>query len=61
LVSRAGLSEQIIKGLSGHSMRVTEAQDLLSWGSFLPQIMVKGGWEKTETVMHYVDRIHTVI
>jgi hypothetical protein len=42
-------------------MRVTEAQDLLSWGSFLPQIMVKGGWEKTETVMHYVDRIHTVI
>jgi hypothetical protein len=23
----------------------------------LPQIMVKGGWVKTDTVMRYVDRI----
>jgi hypothetical protein len=23
----------------------------------LPQIMVKGGWAKTDTVMRYVDRI----
>ena len=61
LARRAGLSEQIIQGISGHSMRVGGAQDLLSWGASLPQIMVKGGWGKTDTVMRYVDRIRTVI
>ena len=61
LARRAGLSEQIIQGISGHSMRVGGAQDLLSLGATLPQIMVKGGWGKTDTVMRYVDRIRTVI
>ena len=61
LARRAGLSEQIIQGISGHSMRVGGAQDLLSWGASLPQIMVKGGWGKTDTVMRYIDRIRTVI
>ena len=56
-----GLSEQIIQGISGHSMRVGGAQDLLSCGASLPQIMVKGGWGKTDTVMRYVDRIRTMI
>jgi site-specific recombinase XerD len=61
LARRTGLSEQIIQGISGHSMRVGGAQDLLSCGASLPQIMVKGGWGKTDTVMRYVDRIRTVI
>lgn len=61
LARRAGLSEQIIQGISGHSMRVGGAQDLLSFGASLPQIMVKGGWGKTDTVMRYVDRIRTMI
>ena len=61
LARRAGLSEHIIKSISGHSMRVGGAQDLLSWGATLPQIMVKGGWGKTDTVMRYVDRIRIVI
>ena len=61
LARRAGLSEQIIQGISGHSMRVGGAQDLLSFGASLPQIMVKGGWGKTDTVMRYVDRIRTII
>lgn len=56
LAKRAGLSEEVISGISGHSMRVGGAQDLLSFGASLPQIMAKGGWSKTDTVMRYVER-----
>jgi hypothetical protein len=37
-------------------MRVGGAHDLLNTGASLPQIMVKGGWAKTDTVMRYVER-----
>ena len=56
LAKRAGLSEDVISRISGHSMRVGGAQDLLSLGASLPQIMAKGGWSKTGTVMRYVER-----
>jgi site-specific recombinase XerD len=56
LARRAGLSEAIVKTISGHSLRVGGAQDLLLQGASLPQIMVKGGWSKTDTVMRYVER-----
>lgn len=56
LAKRAGLSEDVISGISGHSMRVGGAQDLLCLGASLPQIMTKGGWSKTDTVMRYVER-----
>lgn len=52
LASKAGLSEPVVQSISGHSMRVGGAQDLLSF----PQIMVKGGWGETDTVMRYVER-----
>jgi site-specific recombinase XerD len=54
----AGLSDEVVKSISGHSMRVGGAQDLLNKGATLPQIMVKGGWAKTDTVMRYVERVH---
>jgi site-specific recombinase XerD len=57
LAKRAQLSERIVKSISGHSMRVGGAQDLLIQGASLPQIMVKGGWAKTDTVMRYVERV----
>lgn len=57
LAKDAGLSERIVQGISGHSMRVGGAQDLLTQGASLPQIMVKGGWAKTDTVMRYVERL----
>jgi site-specific recombinase XerD len=57
LARKAGLGESIIQNISGHSMRVGGAHDLLITGASLPQIMVKGGWAKTDTVMRYVDRI----
>ena len=47
----------MVQSISGHSMRVGGAQDLLNIGASLPQIMVKGGWSKTDTVMRYVDRV----
>ena len=56
LARRAGLSESTIKTISGHSLRVGGAQDLLLQGASLPQIMVKGGWSKADTVMRYVEK-----
>ena len=57
LARRANLSEQVVQSISGHSMRVGGAQDLLTQGASLPQIMVKGGWIKPDTVMRYVERV----
>ena len=59
LARKAGLSETLVQSISGHSMRVGGAQDLLNLGASLPQIMVKGGWGKTDTVMRYVERVRT--
>jgi site-specific recombinase XerD len=56
LAKRASLNQETIAGISGHSMRVGGAQDLLRLGASLPQIMAKGGWSKTDTVMRYVER-----
>lgn len=42
-------------------MRVGSAQDLMIQGASLPQIMVKGGWAKTDTVMRYIERVRSPI
>lgn len=57
LARDAELNEEVVKGISGHSMRVGAAQDLLTRGASLPQIMVKGGWSKTDTVMRYIEKV----
>jgi site-specific recombinase XerD len=57
LAKKAGLTSEAIRSISGHSMRVGGAQDLLLKGATLPQIMVKGGWVKTDTVLRYVERV----
>ncbi len=59
LAALAGLDARTVGAISGHSMRVGGAQDLLSTGASLPQIMIKGGWTKTDTVMRYVERVRT--
>lgn len=38
-------------------MRVGAAQDLLREGVSLPNIMNRGRWSKTDTVMRYVEQI----
>jgi integrase len=58
LAKKAGGDQSVLQSISGHSMRVGGAQDLLNSGASLPQIMVKGGWAKTDTVMRYVDRVN---
>ena len=55
LSKKAGLNEAQIKKISGHSIRVGAAQDLLLSGASLPMIMAKGRWTKTDTVMRYIE------
>jgi len=55
IARKAGLNESEIEGISGHSMRVGAAQDLLNSGASMPVIMQRGRWSKTDTVMRYVE------
>lgn len=52
--SRAGRSEAELRDLSGHSMRVGAAQDLMAAGRTLLQIMTAGGWASADMVGRYV-------
>lgn len=55
LAKEAGLPNELIKHISGHSMRVGTAQDLLGAGASIPMIMNRGRWSKTDTVMRYLE------
>lgn len=58
LAERAGLPKEVIASISGHSLRVGHAQDMVNSGESLPMIMSKGRWSKTDTVMRYVEHIN---
>jgi site-specific recombinase XerD len=51
---RAGISAWTTQALSGHSMRVGAAQDLMAAGRGLLQIMTAGGWTSVNVVGRYV-------
>lgn len=55
LAKTSKLDRSIIQQISGHSMRVGAAQDLLLSGASLPIIMNRGRWSKPDTVMRYVE------
>jgi site-specific recombinase XerD len=55
IARKAGLDESEIESISGHSMRVGAAQDLLNSGASMPIIMQRGRWSKTDTVMRYLE------
>ena len=57
LAKRAGLDKDLIEQISGHSLRVGHAQDMVNSGESMSMIMIKGGWSKTDTVMRYVEHI----
>ncbi len=52
---RAGL-DQAAAELSGHSMRVGGAQDLMTAGHDTLAIMTAGGWKNVEVVARYVEK-----
>jgi site-specific recombinase XerD len=56
LARSAGIDNKTVSKISGHSIRVGAAQDLLLAGASLPQIMAKGGWTKVDTVMRYIEK-----
>jgi integrase len=58
LAKLAELEQKIINQISGHSLRVGHAQDMVNAGESLPLIMSKGRWSKTDTVMRYVEHIN---
>ena len=53
----ANLDKEMVAQISGHSIRVGAAQDLLLAGATLPMIMARGRWSKPDTVMRYVEKI----
>lgn len=57
LAEKAALSQWQIRAISGHSLRVGAAQDLVASGASIPLIMQQGRWSKSDTVMRYVEMI----
>jgi site-specific recombinase XerD len=55
LAANSFIDRNIIQSISGHSMRIGCAQDLMLSGKSLPEIMNRGRWSKTDTVMRYVE------
>ena len=61
LAAKAKLDPGMVKHISGHSMRVGSAQDLLNLGASMPMLMNRGRWTKTDTVMRYVENAQVVM
>lgn len=57
LAKKAGLTASASMSISGHSLRVGAARDLLTSGADLAKIMAAGRWSKTDTVMRYVEQV----
>ena len=53
----AGLPEEVVGGLSGHSARVGAAQDMVAAGIELPSILHAGRWKSTAMVNRYGERL----
>ena len=55
LARQANIPKNQIKNISGHSIRIGAAQDLLLSGISLPMLMSKGRWSKPETAIRYAE------
>ena len=53
----AGLPAEIASRLSGHSMRVGAAQDMVANGADILPIMRSGGWKSINVVARYVQNV----
>jgi integrase len=52
---KAGLAPKLVADLSGHSMRVGAAQDLMADGLGILPIMQAGGWKSMNVIGRYVE------
>ena len=57
MARKAGLGEDIVTGLSGHSARVGAVQDMIASGIELPAILQAGRWKSTTMVNRYGERL----
>ncbi len=57
MAQRAGLPEELVARLSGHSARVGAAQDMVASGIELPAILQAGRWKSTVMVNRYGERL----
>ncbi len=53
----AGSSKDVVRALSGHSMRVGAAQDMMVAGMELLPIMKMGGWKSANVVARYMQNV----
>jgi integrase len=56
---RAGVRDNVADRLSGHSMRIGAAQDMMVNGFDMLAIMQAGGWRKPDVVLRYVENAAT--
>ncbi len=57
MARRAGLPDEVVDGLSGHSPRVGAAQDMIALGIEMPAILQAGRWKSTVMVQRYAERL----
>ena len=57
MARNAGLAEELVADLSGHSTRVEAAQDMIASGIELPTILQAGRWKSTAMVNRYGERL----
>jgi site-specific recombinase XerD len=56
---RADLPAEVVQSLSGHSMRIGAAQDMLVTGFDQLAIMQAGGWKTSNIVLRYIENSST--
>ena len=57
MARRAGLPDELVEGVSGHSTRVGAAQDMIAAGIELPAILQAGRWKSAAMVNRYGERL----
>ena len=57
MARRAGLPDEIVGALAGHSTRVGPVQDMIACGIELPAILQSGRWKSTRMVQRYGERL----
>ena len=57
MARRAGLPDDIVDSLAGHSTRVGPVQDMIACGIELPAILQSGRWKTTRMVQRYGEQL----